>query len=290
MIEEMLSFIKLLKNGETQELTGYEWELFCDGFKKKLDQKRDLRRLLLAYEHSESKKGNLPLVTHLKTVRGRIEANIETLCEDALHMVHTYLAPHAASISAQIRCSQMQANFYRYLTTCGPGQHSAEHGQKSLQAYDEAFELAEGVSPFHHIRFQLCQGKSILLEEYYGDIQGAHDVLTRVTSNANLTISSLQGEHVRNEAKETLQIILDDQARLKKILEGHNHDDGAETETESELDVSHEAFESETSECDNENDDGEATALETGRGSSLSEFELDLSLANDNFRQPSVLR
>ncbi|KAG8889625.1 14-3-3 protein [Tulasnella sp. 332] len=169
--DEMLENMKkVVLSG--QELTVEERNLLSVAWKDVVGTRRASMRTISIAEQREGSNGDGYKTSMIKGYREKIYSELAKICEDMLEMLDQRLIPSAASGENQVFYHKMKGDCYRYLAEFATGDKRKNSGDKSLEAYNAATNVAvvELLST-HPTRLALALNFSV----FYYDIVNSPD-------------------------------------------------------------------------------------------------------------------
>ncbi|GAB7351747.1 hypothetical protein MBLNU459_g2329t1 [Dothideomycetes sp. NU459] len=163
--EEMVENMKNVASAD-QELSVEERNLLSVAYKNVIGARRASWRIVTSIEQKEESKGNETQVTLIKEYRQKIEAELAQICEDILAVLDKHLIPSAQSGESKVFYHKMKGDYHRYLAEFALGDKRKTSADKSLEAYQNATEVAQtDLAPTHPIRLGLALNFSVFYYE-----------------------------------------------------------------------------------------------------------------------------
>ncbi|THX36375.1 putative 14-3-3 family protein ArtA [Aureobasidium pullulans] len=163
--EEMVENMKNVASAD-QELSVEERNLLSVAYKNVIGARRASWRIVTSIEQKEESKGNEQQVTLIKEYRQKIEAELAQICEDILAVLDKHLIPSAQSGESKVFYHKMKGDYHRYLAEFALGDKRKTSADKSLEAYQNATEVAQtDLAPTHPIRLGLALNFSVFYYE-----------------------------------------------------------------------------------------------------------------------------
>merc|ERR1712227_364628 len=167
--EDMISAVKQVVKFSRQtgrDLTVEERNLLSVAYKNVIGARRASWRIVTSIEQKEESKGNSSQVGLIKEYRQKIEDELAKICEDILEVLGKHLIPSAKSGESKVFYHKMKGDYHRYLAEFATGDKRKESADKSLEAYQNATEVAQtDLPPTHPIRLGLALNFSVFYYE-----------------------------------------------------------------------------------------------------------------------------
>merc|ERR1711988_1341941 len=122
-----------------------------------------------------------------------VEQELNTICEDILHLLDDKLIAKAAgSAEASVFYMKMKADYYRYLAEFAQGDSKAD------KAYKAATEKATELAPTHPIRLGLALNYSVFLYEVQQKSEEACNLAKQAFDDAIAELDTLDEESYKD--------------------------------------------------------------------------------------------
>ncbi|KAF0697332.1 Aste57867_11978 [Aphanomyces stellatus] len=165
--DDMTEHMTTVATDFDEQLSIEERNLLAIALKNKLGQLRVASRALAWMEE----KGKVTSVDHLKQLtdyKAKLDADMMTLCTDALTLIDTHVLPKCQSANAEqtVFFDKMKGDYYRYLTEVQAESDPARarDAELAVECYTKAFALAcVELPPTHPIRLGLVLNFSVCL-------------------------------------------------------------------------------------------------------------------------------
>merc|ERR1712226_789283 len=149
-----------------QELSVEERNLLSVAYKNAVGSRRAAWRIITSVEQKEKTKGNEEQAKHAKEYCGKVEAELDKICNTILSLLDGNLLPKASSGEGKVFYQKMKADYYRYIAEFTDGDAKAKAAENARQAYDEAAKVAEkDLVVTHPIRLGLALNYSVFQYE-----------------------------------------------------------------------------------------------------------------------------
>jgi len=162
------------------ELTVEERNLLSVAYKNVVGSRRASWRIVTSIEQKEESKGNEAHVKLIKSYREKIEVELAGICEDVLRVLEQHLIPAANSQESKVFYFKMRGDYFRYLAEFKSPEERNETAQKSLEAYQQASDIANDLPPTHPIRLGLALNFSV----FHYEIMGSPDKACQLAKQA----------------------------------------------------------------------------------------------------------
>lgn len=177
--DEMVEAMKKVAHLKV-ELTVEERNLLSVAYKNVVGARRASWRIVSSIEQKEENKGNENNVRRIKEYRSKIEKELSTICDDILNVLDNFLIVSATSNESKVFYYKMKGDYYRYVAEFEQTERRKEAGNKSLEAYKQASEIAAELPPTHPIRLGLALNFSV----FYYEILNAPDKACQLAKQA----------------------------------------------------------------------------------------------------------
>jgi len=196
--EEMVENMKLVASTGA-ELSVEERNLLSVAYKNVIGARRASWRIVSSIEQKEESKGNDTQVSLIKDYRKKIESELAKICEDILSVLDQHLIPSAVTGESKVFYHKMKGDYYRYLAEFATGEARTAYGDKSLDAYKVAFEVAtSSLPPTHPIRLGLALNFSVFYYEILSDPQRACSLAKQAFDDAISELDTLSEESYKD--------------------------------------------------------------------------------------------
>merc|ERR1712157_558537 len=114
----------------------------------------------------ESSKGNAEQAKYTKEYCGKVETELQKICDTILGLLDNNLIGKASSGESKVFYQKMKADYYRYIAEFTDADKKAKAAESARQAYEEAQKVAEKDLPVTHpIRLGLALNFSVFQYE-----------------------------------------------------------------------------------------------------------------------------
>jgi len=163
--DEMSDFMKAVAEmGE--DLSVEERNLLSVAYKNAVGARRASWRIVSSVEHKQQSKNNTSNVASAAEYRGKVEAELNKICNDILSLLDDHLIKAAAAPESKVFYHKMRGDYFRYIAEFTEEAKREAPTQKALQAYEKATEVAKAdLSSTHPIRLGLALNFSVFYYE-----------------------------------------------------------------------------------------------------------------------------
>lgn len=138
--EEMVEFMEKVSSAavDGEELTIEERNLLSVAYKNVIGARRASWRIISSIEQKEELRGNVDHVNAIKEYRGKIEAELSSICDGILKLLDAKLIPSAGTGDSKVFYLKMKGDYHRYLAEFKTGAERKEAAENTLNAYKAA--------------------------------------------------------------------------------------------------------------------------------------------------------
>merc|ERR1712125_113830 len=148
------------------ELSVEERNLLSVAYKNAVGSRRAAWRIITSVEQKEKSKGNDELAKFAKEYCGKVEAELQKICDTILGLLDNNLIPKSSSGESKVFYQKMKADYYRYIAEFSDGDAKSKAAESARVAYDEAQKVAEkDLAVTHPIRLGLALNFSVFQYE-----------------------------------------------------------------------------------------------------------------------------
>jgi len=195
--DEMVEHMKEVSLKKAGDLGLEERNLLSVAYKNVVGSRRASLRIIDSILNKEQEK-NSPKAGLVSAYKGKVEAELNEVCEDILGLLDTKLIPTAAGEEASVFYQKMKADYYRYLAEFAKGQPKTEHANNAEAAYKVASDKAAELAPTHPIRLGLALNFSVFLYELQGKNTEACDLAKSAFDDAIAELDTLDEESYKD--------------------------------------------------------------------------------------------
>merc|ERR1712027_212144 len=148
------------------ELSVEERNLLSVAYKNAVGSRRAAWRIITSVEQKEKTKGNEEQAKNAKEYCGKVEKELQKICDTILALLTDNLIGKASSGESKVFYQKMKADYYRYIAEFTTGQDKENASQKAKLAYEDAQKVAESdLAVTHPIRLGLALNFSVFQYE-----------------------------------------------------------------------------------------------------------------------------
>merc|ERR1711896_113153 len=123
-------------------------------------------RIITSVEQKEKTKGNEGNATFAKEYCGKVEGELDKICNTILKLLDDNLIPKASNGESKVFYQKMKADYYRYIAEFTDGDKKTTAANNAKLAYEEAQKVAEkDLAVTHPIRLGLALNFSVFQYE-----------------------------------------------------------------------------------------------------------------------------
>merc|ERR1719272_2674561 len=139
------------------ELSVEERNLLSVAYKNAVGSRRAAWRIITSVEQKEKSKGNEGNAGFAKEYCGKVEKELQSICDKILALLDKNLIPAATSGDSKVFYQKMKADYYRYIAEFSDGDDKSKAATNAKEAYEEAQKVAEkDLAVTHPIRLGLA--------------------------------------------------------------------------------------------------------------------------------------
>mmetsp|Transcript_56912 Transcript_56912/g.104034 ORF Transcript_56912/g.104034 Transcript_56912/m.104034 type:complete len:242 (+) Transcript_56912:108-833(+) len=163
--DEMADYMEAVGK-EPDELSVEERNLLSVAYKNAVGSRRAAWRIITSVEQKEKTKGNEDNAKYAKEYLGKVEAELQKICDTILSLLDNNLISKATSGESKVFYQKMKADYYRYIAEFTDGDKKSQAAENAKKAYEEAQKVAEKDLPVTHpIRLGLALNFSVFQYE-----------------------------------------------------------------------------------------------------------------------------
>merc|ERR1719446_347040 len=149
-----------------EELSVEERNLLSVAYKNAVGSRRAAWRIITSVEQKEKTKGNEGNAAFAKEYCGKVEGELDKICNTILGVLDTNLVPKCSQDESKVFYLKMKADYYRYIAESKDGDKKTKAAESARVAYTEAKNVAEkGLAVTHPIRLGLALNYSVFQYE-----------------------------------------------------------------------------------------------------------------------------
>merc|ERR1712050_406479 len=123
-------------------------------------------RIITSVEQKEKSKGNEEQAKYAKEYCGKVEAELQKICDTILNLLDGNLIGKATSGESKVFYQKMKADYYQYIAEFTDGDAKAKAAESARLAYTDAQTVAEkDLAVTHPIRLGLALNFSVFQYE-----------------------------------------------------------------------------------------------------------------------------
>jgi 14-3-3 protein epsilon len=195
--EEMVEYMKEVAKVSQNDLSLEERNLLSVAYKNVVGARRASLRIIGSIESKEKGKES-DRVSLIATYRGRVESELNNICQDILTLLDNYLIKSNLPAEPAVFYQKMKADYFRYLAEFSEGPLKTEHADQAQKAYKKATESAEALAPTHPIRLGLALNYSVFLYEVQSEQQEACSLAKQAFDAAIAELDTLDEESYKD--------------------------------------------------------------------------------------------
>ncbi|URE45954.1 hypothetical protein MUK42_25218 [Musa troglodytarum] len=220
--EEMVEFMEKVAGAAAagEELTVEERNLLSVAYKNVIGARRASWRIVSSIEQKEEGRGNHDHVAAIRAYRGRIEAELSSICAGILRLLEDRLIPAAAAADSKVFYLKMKGDYHRYLAEFRTGSERKDAAENTLTAYKAAqdISLAE-LAPTHPIRLGLALNFSVFYYEILNSPDRACSLAKQAFDEAIAELDTL-GEESYKDSTLIMQLLRDNLTLWTSDMQG----------------------------------------------------------------------
>merc|ERR1711953_590395 len=144
------------------ELATEERNLLSVAYKNAVGSRRAAWRIITSVEQKEKSKGNDGNAAFAKEYCGKVEGELDKICNTILGLLDGSLIPKANGGESKVFYQKMKADYYRYIAEFTEGDKKSTAANNAKLAYEEAQKVAEkDLAVTHPIRLGLALNFSV---------------------------------------------------------------------------------------------------------------------------------
>merc|ERR1712048_853371 len=152
------------KGGE--ELSVEERNLLSVAYKNAVGSRRAAWRIIASVQQKETSKGNEDNAEFAKEYCGKVETELDKICQTILGVLDGNLIPKASNGESKVFYQKMKADYYRYIAEFTEGDKKSKAAESARAAYQDAQNVAEkDLAVTHPIRLGLALNYSVFQYE-----------------------------------------------------------------------------------------------------------------------------
>merc|ERR1719298_147764 len=125
------------------ELSVEERNLLSVAYKNAVGSRRAAWRIITSVEQKEKSKGNEEQAKYAKEYCGKVETELQTICDTILGLLDGKLIAKVTSDESKVFYQKMKADYYRYIAEFTEGDKKSKAAESARVAYSDAQAVAE---------------------------------------------------------------------------------------------------------------------------------------------------
>jgi len=190
------------------QLTVEERNLLSVAYKNVVGARRASWRVLSSIEAKEKEKGETERADEVSAYRGRVENELEKICQELLQILEDFLLPKDNTTEGQVFYWKMAGDYYRYLAEFASGEDRKEKALKAQKKYEEATKQGTSLPATNPIRLGLALNYSVFYYEILNQPQEACTLAKAAFDDAISELDRLPEEEYK-DATLIMQLIRD---------------------------------------------------------------------------------
>merc|ERR1711920_160478 len=163
--DEMAEYMEAV-GMKPDELSVEERNLLSVAYKNAVGSRRAAWRIITSVEQKEKTKNNEEQAKYAKEYCGKVEAELQKICDTILGLLDKNLIPKASNGESKVFYQKMKADYYRYIAEFSDGDAKSKAAENARLAYEEAKKVAEkDLAVTHPIRLGLALNFSVFQYE-----------------------------------------------------------------------------------------------------------------------------
>ncbi|CAE8662374.1 unnamed protein product [Polarella glacialis] len=163
--DEMADHMKNVGD-EGSGLSVEERNLLSVAYKNAVGSRRAAWRIITSISQKETSKGNADNAAYAKEYCGKVESELQAICDTILQLLESNLIPKASGGESKVFYQKMMADYYRYIAEFTDGDKKAAAAENARKAYADAAAVAEkDLAVTHPIRLGLALNYSVFQYE-----------------------------------------------------------------------------------------------------------------------------
>merc|ERR1712146_637552 len=143
-----------------------ERNLLSVAYKNAVGSRRAAWRIITSVQQKETSKGNSDNAAYAKEYCGKVEAELDKICQTILGVLDGNLIPKASTGESKVFYQKMKADYYRYIAEFTEGDKKNQAAENARVAYQDAATVAEkDLAVTHPIRLGLALNFSVFQYE-----------------------------------------------------------------------------------------------------------------------------
>jgi len=181
------------------ELTVEERNLLSVAYKNVIGARRAAWRIIASIEQKEKSKNNEQNVEKIKTYAHKIDKELNDIVGDVMAVIDSHLIPHATGEESKVFYYKMKGDYYRYKAEFTSDEARKEAGQKSLEGYQQALDIAnQHLATTNPIRLGLSLNFSVFYYEILNEKNKACELAKKAFDEAIAKLDDLSEDSYKD--------------------------------------------------------------------------------------------
>merc|ERR1711904_469671 len=177
--------------------------------KNAVGSRRAAWRIITSVEQKEKTKGNEENAAYAKEYCGKVEAELDKICNTILGLLDSSLIPKTSSDESKVFYQKMKADYYRYIAEFTEGDKKSKAAESARVAYSDAQAVAEkGLAVTYPIRLGLALNYSVFQYEVLKNPEEACKMARTAFEDAIAELDSV-GEDSYKDSTLIMQLLRD---------------------------------------------------------------------------------
>ncbi|XP_016354110.1 tyrosine 3-monooxygenase/tryptophan 5-monooxygenase activation protein, theta polypeptide b [Sinocyclocheilus anshuiensis] len=179
------------------ELSNEERNLLSVAYKNVVGARRSAWRVISSIE--QKTEGNDKKLHMVKEYRGKVESELQDICNDVLELLNKYLIQNSTNPESKVFYLKMKGDYYRYLAEVASGDDKKTTIENSQDAYEKALEISKTeMQPTHPIRLGLALNFSVFFYEILNSPEKACALAKQAFDEAIAELDTLNEESYKD--------------------------------------------------------------------------------------------
>merc|ERR1712151_717175 len=184
---------------QPDELSVEERNLLSVAYKNAVGSRRAAWRIITSVEQKENSKGNAEQAAYAKEYCGKVEAELQKICDTILGLLDNNLIGKATTGESKVFYQKMKADYYRYIAEFSDGDAKAKAAENARLAYEEAHKVAEeDLVVTHPIRLGLALNYSVCQYEVFQNPDEACKIARTAFEDAIAELDNIEGDSYKD--------------------------------------------------------------------------------------------
>mmetsp|Transcript_59504 Transcript_59504/g.128717 ORF Transcript_59504/g.128717 Transcript_59504/m.128717 type:complete len:257 (-) Transcript_59504:91-861(-) len=191
---DMVEYMKRVAPMGT-ELNAEERNLLSVAYKNSVGMRRSAWRAVNTILQRDPSKYGADIMEAISGYRGKIESELNGLCQDILEILAKNLIPSSSNSEAKVFYLKMKGDYHRYLAEFSSSEARSQHAKDAQESYEEASKVAVvDLSPVNPIRLGLALNYSVF---HYEVLRNSSEACALASSTYESAVAD--AEHLSDE-------------------------------------------------------------------------------------------